>query len=206
MFYKNSYLNLFRRLNIKINKNISTNLYPWGWISDHNKIDLLSKSFINENIYSENTYYDIDEFKTKSEEGYKIVYNTYLNKKDFLEYKYTSFPLSFTLNYLNKNSDLTNLHESFIVNDIEIVDYWFDNSFIETNNIDFDNYKKHIWNNLYAGLIGPENRIYWDNIQTKQILRVVYISDKYFDIIDWERDVTFPDQKWQIRNINGIIN
>ena len=75
----------------------------------------------------------------------------------------------------------------------------------KNNNIFNSNYKNHIIHGLTAGIIGPEIKYVWDKIPTRQIIRVIYISECYYDIVDWERDVTFPSQMWQISNINGII-
>lgn len=206
MLLKNSYLHLFRRLGIKINKKACTYKYPWGWISEYDKVELINKNFNDEHINHKNSYFDVENFKFNSSKAYELIYQKYVNQEDFLNYNYTSFPLSITLNYLNNNSNIDLIDDELFVEDNEIIDISLKNSFIESNEIKFSDYKEHIWNNLCAGIIGPENTLYWDNIQTKQIVRVIYYSEDFFDIVDWERDITYPNKKWQVANINEIIN
>ena len=206
MLLKNSYLQLFRRLGIKINKKACTYNYPWGWISDYDKIDLLKNNFYDENINNYNSYFDIDNFRHNSSQAYELIYKKYIDKEDFLNYNFTSFPLSITLNYLNYSSNVDFIKDKLYVEENEITDIYFKHSFVESNEIKFSDYKEHLLNNLCAGIIGPETTLYWDKIQTKQIVRVIYYSEDFFDIIDWERDITYPNKKWQVANINEIIN
>jgi len=205
MFNRLFYLNSFNKLNIKINKNISIKKYPWGWISMDEKKDIVYNSLFEEYIYNENSYFDIDDFIYDSQKAYKMIYNSYIKNEDFFDLRYTSFPLSLTLNHLNNKTSNVYFDKEINIIDVILLENTFKNEFIQTNNIRFSNYKEHLWNNLLAGFIGPENKLFWDNIQTKQILKVLYISDQYYDILDWERDVTFPNQKWQLGNINNII-
>jgi len=205
MFNQLFYLNKLHKLNIKINKNICLKRYPWGFVSMYEKKNIVNNLKFEESIMNKNSFFKIDNFKINSEKCYKIIYNSYINNVNFLDYRYTSFPLSLTLNYLNQKNKNLNFEGEINLIDILILENTFKNEFIQTNDVKFSDYKEHLWNNLLAGFIGPKNKLFLDNIKTKQILKVLYISDKYYDILEWERDITIPNQKWQVGNINNII-
>ena len=65
--------------------------------------------------------------------------------------------------------------------------------------------KEEIIHELSAGVIGPEVRKVWDQQSIKQKIKVLYESNEYLDILEWERDVMIPNQDWQVSNINQIL-
>ena len=62
-----------------------------------------------------------------------------------------------------------------------------------------------ILNEIAIGMIGPEIRHIWDKKSCKQVTTVLFESDKFYDILEWERDLTQNNPEWQISNINYII-
>ena len=78
---------------------------------------------------------------------------------------------------------------------------------ITTNNFKFFGYfdDNEITNQISIGMIGPEIRHLWDQIPVKQVINVSYKSDKFYDILEWERDLTIDEPEWQVSNINNIL-
>ena len=72
---------------------------PWGFVSMYEKKNIVNNLKFEESIMNKNSFFKIDNFKINSEKCYKIIYNSYINNVNFLDYRYTSFPLSLTLNY-----------------------------------------------------------------------------------------------------------
>ena len=171
-----------------------------------------SKLYVNNNIKKKNIM-NINEiifneynFKKESADAYKIIYNSFINNKDFQDYLYTTPSLSIALNNIRDNKDITKLDKYININNIEIVDNWFEYGIVNTNNSIFGiNNKDHLINELIIGMIGPEFKILWDKKPIKQKVLIKYYSENYVDILEWERYVSFKNQNWCVSNINYII-
>lgn len=194
----------------KLCNKISNIDFPWGWKSKKyikkHKNKLINNNFKKELKYK---YFNEKEFLQNSSNAYNLVYNSYLKNIDFLDYEYTNPKLSIALNSLrNKNCNeqfnnlpnKLNIHNSFILTK-------YVKKEITTNNFKFLGYfdNQEIIHELSAGVIGPEIQHIWDEKPNKQIINVLYISDFFYDIVEWECDLSLNDPNWQISNINKII-
>ena len=145
-------------LKIKYSKKIKNNLF-WG---------------INDNILKNTIkHYDFDEeyFINNSIEGYKLVYKSYIDNINFLDYQYTSPQLSIALNALRNYEFNSILIEDYIdeidINNVKIINHWYDEGYVYQNKEIFPN-NKYLENQFTAGFIGPENKNLWDDIPIKE--------------------------------------
>ena len=182
-------------LKIKYSKKIKNNLF-WG---------------INDNILKNTVkHYDFDEeyFINNSIEGYKLVYKSYIDNINFLDYQYTSPQLSIALNTLRNYEFNSLLIEDYIddidINNVKIINHWYDEGYVFQNKEIFPN-NEYLENQFTAGFIGPEIKNLWDDIPIKENIRIKYTSNKYDDILIWERNTFNLNDKWIISNINDII-
>ena len=76
-----------------------------------------------------------------------------------------------------------------------------------TCNMKFMGYfnKEEIYDEITAGMIGPEIRHIWDEKPLKQSITVSYESEQFYDILVWERDLSLDEPEWQVANINYIV-
>ena len=65
--------------------------------------------------------------------------------------------------------------------------------------------KKEIKYNLFMGLANPDETELKSQHPTKQIINVLYLSDNFYDILEWERDLLEVNPEWQVSNINNIL-
>ena len=94
-------------LNLIYNKKLCDNLcstrFPWGWKSK----DLIEKqketiiNAENEPFYHNYHTFESNYFLEHSKIAYDVIYQNYLDKKDFLDTKYTTPSLSIALNKLS---------------------------------------------------------------------------------------------------------
>ena len=162
------------------------------------------------NLFYHNYHtFESKHFLENSKNAYNIIYKNYLDNKDFLDTKYTTPSLSIALNNLRSKTDDDKLKK--YPNDIDTLE-----NFILSNKIDYDvttcNYKflgftskKEIEYNLIMGLANPNFAELKSQHPTKQIINVLYISDNFYDILEWERDLLELNPKWQVSNINNIF-
>ena len=202
----------------KICKNTCSKNYPWGWkskdiISDYKKL-LINKKYKNikskESIIEKN----INEFNEKkflddSIFAYNVIYKAYLNNEDFLDHQYTNPRLSIALNELRRNTCenlIVKLPEKIEVNNSVLLSNKIKNE-VTTNNFKLFGFYNNaeISHHLSAGVIGPEILHIWDQQPIKQKINVLYKSENYYDIIEWERDLSEENSEWQVCNINKII-
>ena len=180
--------------------------YPWGWVPHNIKKNLIiPQNTISENNINNNITINKYKFKKTTTYCYKIIYNTYLENEDFLDYNYTCPSLSIALNSLRKECIINNLDNYIDVKKVSILGSWLENGIIKNNNIFNKENKNIITNDIIAGMIGPEFKTIWDNVNIKQKVRVLYISEQYYDIVDWERNINVKNPQWQVYNINGIL-
>ena len=202
-------------LNLIYNKKLSNNLcstrFPWGWKPK----DLIEKqketitNTENDKFYHNYHTFESKHFLEHSKIAYDIIYKNYLDKKDFLDTKYTTPSLSIALNKLRSKSDDVKLKK--YPNDIKTMENYILSNKIEYN-VTTCNYKilgftskKEITYNLIMGLASPNNNELKSQHPTKQIINVLYLSDNFYDILEWERDLLELNPEWQVSNINNII-
>ena len=191
-------------------KNSCNIKYPWGWKSkntiNHQKNILINKKYIfNKSVDS----FDKERFLKDSIHAYNIIYNAYVNKVDFLDFEYTNPKLSIALNQLRDSTDdnlIINLPKKIKVNDTILLSNKIKNE-ITTNNFKFLGYfnQAEISHQLTAGALGPEIKHIWDQQPIKHKLTVLYQSEDFYDIVEWERDLAEKEPEWQVSNINKII-
>ena len=195
--------------NFKLCPKLCNTKYPWSWRSKLSNKNLnYIKYSVCKNFYSEDNRDFIHQlnFKKNSAEAYKIIYNTYIENKDFLDYCYTTPNLSNALNQLRNNSNINGLSKKINIINIKILDSWFEFGLTKSNNKILGLYnKQEIIHELLAGGLGPEVRKFWDQQGIKQKINVLYESDDYIDVLEWERNMMIPDQDWQVSNINQIL-
>ena len=209
-------LNLFHEN--KICEKICYKKYPWSWKSK----DLIS-NYKNLLVNNKNNYVNIKEaivkknldefdenyFLKESILGYNITYKAFLDNTNFLNYQYTNPKLSIALNEIRNNTSedlLINLPNKIKVNNSIILSKEITNDFTTDNFKLFGYYNKdEVTHQIISGAIGPEINHIWDQLPVKQIINILYESDDYCDIIEWERDLTLEEPEWHISNINLII-
>ena len=190
-------------------QNITTR-FPWGWKSK----ELIEKQkiFLTENdepFYHNFHSFESSDFLKHSKEAYNIIYKNYLDKTDFLDHRFTSPSLSIALNQLRETinekevencpSDINTFNNYILSNKIEYK--------VTTCNFKLFGFtsKEEIKHNLFFGLSDPNFGDLRTQHPTKQILNVLYLSDKYYDILEWERDLLEFKPEWQVSNINNIL-
>ena len=190
---------------------ICKNNYPWGWKTK--KYIIKYKNYlINKNSKNKEIKYELfneNEFLKNSFNAYNQVYKGYINNIDFLDFEYTSPKLSNALNFLRNEyskKSIEKLPKNIDMYDSKILSCYVKND-ITTNNFKFLGYycNNQIGHEISAGAIGPEIKYIWDQLPNKQIINVLYKSDKYYDIVEWECDLLLNDPEWQISNINNIL-
>lgn len=193
----------------KLCENITTR-FPWGWKSK----DIIDKekgilTETNEPFYHNYHSFESNDFLKYSKDAYNIIYKNYLDKVDFLDYKYTNPSLSIALNKLRnkiKNEDLNSCPR-----DINTID-----NYILSNRIVYNvttcNFKilgfttkNEIKHNIFMGLASPDVNDLKSQYPTKQIINVLYLSEDFYDILEWERDLLELNPEWQVSNINNIL-
>lgn len=188
-------------------KRICTITYPWGWkdktlitnqknyLQKKVKMNNLVDNF-NENEFIKNTIYP-----------YNLIYKSYLENIDFLDYGYTNPSLSIALNKIRSTSKLPQLPNSINIKDVKVLSNEIKEE-ITTCNFKYLGYfdKEQIIHELSAGAIGPEVQHIWDQRPIKQVVNLLYESDNYYDIVEWERDLMLLNPSWQVSNINNLVN
>lgn len=183
----------------KICNNICLKKYPWGWKKIKNIPEV---SVTSDNI-------DLNQFKDNTIEPYNIIYNSFIKNKDFLDYQYTNPKLSIALNNIRrivKDKTINKLPNKIKVDEIKILDKKIIPELF-TCNYKYLGYftKQEIYDEITTGFIGPEIQHLWDKKPSKEIITLSYKSDTFYDIIEWERDLSVDEPSWQVSNINYII-
>tara|TARA_B100001287_G_C22613208_1_gene496196 strand:+ start:252 stop:860 length:609 start_codon:yes stop_codon:yes gene_type:complete len=177
--------------------------YPWGWKN------LVNCNFIKNIKKPSISNLNEEQFMKDTLEPYNIIYKSYLNKIDFLDYQYTNPSLSIALNTLRgklSDDNIINLPDKIKVKEISIIKNITKNDYFTCNNKFLGYFNKNeIMHEFTAGFIGPEIQHLWDLKPTKQIITVSYKSEDFFDIIDWERNLSVDEPSWQVSNINYIV-
>ncbi len=188
---------------------ICSKKYPWGWKSKESLVNYKKLLYSqNKKIKTENEF-NVDDFLSNSIFAYNLIYKSYIDNVDFLDYQYTNPSLSIALNNLRDYTcyeSLNRLPREINVTKYKILSNKIKNE-VTTNNFKFLGYYDNleISHELSAGAIGPEVRYIWDQKPVKQVINVLYKSDDFYDIIEWERDLAEEDPDWQVSNINKII-
>lgn len=201
--WKKNILHLFHQT--KLCNNSCSLKYPWGWKDK----SLLKKLIFNNSKKNSICDFNHVEFINNTIYPYNLIYKSYLNNIDFLDYEYTNPSLSIALNKLRNNIDegvISKLPKEIILKKNIILNNKISNSHL-TCNSKFLGYfsKNQILNEIAIGMIGPEISHIWNEKPTKQTISVLYESESFYDILEWERDLTLDNPEWQVSNINYII-
>ena len=183
---------------------IQPNKYPWGWRPQNEIKKILDKTPIYK--YQPNMFDDEIKSKTKlneyqfiegAKQGYKIIFEHFKNKKDFISENYTTPELSRALNYINtiqKSHNITFQEPSVkILTSSILIEYAKSNDKI-FGYFDIKELKKNIPANLWDVYVGP----------LKQNVKVLYQIDDEMHIWDWERSL-MGDDYWTVSNINEVL-
>ena len=113
------------------------------------------------------------------------------------------------MNKLRNNIDeriISKLPKEIVLTNTKILNNQIINSHL-TCNSKFLGYfsKNQILNEIAIGMVGPEISHIWNEKPTKQIISVLYESEYFYDILEWEKDLTLDVPEWQVSNINYII-
>ena len=185
--------------------------FPWGWKSKdliEKEKNIIIKSD-NEPFYHNYHSFESNHFLEHSRSAYNIIYKNYLDKVDFLDRKFTTPSLSIALNKLRSKTDDKKLKQ--FPNDINTMENYMLSNKIEykatTCNFKILGFtsKKEIKYNLFMGLANPDETNLKSQHPTKQLINVLYLSDKFYDILEWERDLLEVNPEWQVSNINNIF-
>ena len=206
---RKSILNLL--YNKKLCEKSCSTRFPWGWkpkniIKEEEEIIIKSN---NEPFYHNYHTFESNHFLEHSRIGYNIIYKNYIDKVDFLDRQYTTPSLSIALNKLRSQSDEDKLKK--FPDDIETIENYILSNKIEykptTSNFKILGFtsKKEIKYNLFMGLSNPDETDLRTQHPTKQIINVLYLSDNFYDILEWERDLLEITPEWQVSNINNVL-
>jgi hypothetical protein len=181
---------------VEFNPKIKFN--QWGWLPQKEIIKLNNPNkILNLNFCKK-------EFEDGAILGYKTIYNSWINKKDFTQFDYTVPKLSLALNHLNISKESKELNFDSL--QVTILDSRIEPGLVKNNSNFLGLWdKKLIKQELIAGAFGPENLDLWDKKPLKQIIRVKYQIDERIDIWEWERCLTIEDYSWCVSNVNQII-
>lgn len=184
----------------------------WGWISQ-NKIREFANESIPENnisnseMFEDRTSYHGYHFRNGVRQGYIRILDSYYNKDDFLENNYTTPKLSFAINHLNSINNNKIIPEINVDNlKVNVLGSWIETGIAKSNDKILGLWnKEQLRHELFAGGIGPEVRIIWDQMPVRQRVRVLYILKDRIDVWDWERCLMVHGSNWNVCNINKII-
>ena len=177
--------------------------YPWGWKS-RSEI----KEIINGEIPKSVMRYNVieNDFIDGSKYAYDKIYESYVNKINFLDYSYTNPKLSNALNFIRSNIDESSIIDNIEISKCKVIGTWHEHGYVQKNSKYLGLYSyEEILHEISTGIIGPEMRYIWDQMPIRQKVRVYFKSKNYLDVVDFEKDIMLNDQKWQVCNINKII-
>ena len=201
--WKKNILHLFHET--KLCNNSCVLKYPWGWKDKF----ILKKYKFDQSEKLDICNFNQIEFINNTIQGYRVIYRSYLDKIDFLDHEYTNPSLSIAINKLRSKVDdkiILNLPKEIILKNTIILNNKISNSHFTCNKRFLGYFSQNqILDEIAIGMIGPEIRHIWDKKSCKQVTTVLYESDKFYDILEWERDLTQDNPEWQISNINYII-
>lgn len=192
----------------KLCKNIKLKDNPWGWKSKSEIKRIIDYPIKIHNIkFNDFERKFIHEYRLKEhcENIYYKTYYDYINGYNFLNSPLFSVKLSIALNDLRSQSDILNLEDINIKN-VTILDSWIKYGSIQNKNKFLGYYNtKEIIHEISTGALGPEIQSIWDQKGIKQKVRLLIKSEEREDVLDFERDLMYENNKWQLCNINRII-
>ena len=206
---RKSILNLIYKK--KLCENLCTNTFPWGWKSkkliEREKNTIINSC--NDSFYHNYHSFNSNYFLEHSKKAYNVIYKNYLDNIDFLDEKYTTPSLSIALNNLRKKIDEYKIKDYPSYIDIK-------EQLILTNDIKYKSTtcnfkilgvtsKKELEYNLFCGLDYPDSNNLKSQHPTTQIIKVLYLSNNFYDILEWERDLLELNPEWKVSNINNIL-
>lgn len=181
----------------------------WGFVSQeqlfyHKKNDCYSR-VMHPNLELEKKV-DLDNFKIGAKQGYKMVYQSFYQKENFLHRNYTTPKLSFALNYLQRSLN----HRDPILNfknlSIHVVHSYIEYGLVKSNDKILGLWTPNcIKKDILTGMIGPEFQTNWHQQPIRQTVVVLYEFDSRKDIWYWQRSLSTTQRPWIIYNINNIL-
>lgn len=184
---------------IQWNKNLSPR---WGWNTYKNKT-------IPKGIYYQKDciFFNENEFKKGVRKGYKTIFDSFYERKNFLYLPYTTPKLSLGLHLLQKNNfydkkptlDFNSVH-------IHILGSWSEYGLQKSNEKILGMWdKEYIYHEICTGIIGPEIQHIWDQKPIRQNVKVFYEFPNRQDIWIWQRCLLKKNYRWSVYNINNIL-
>ena len=193
----------------KLCKNIKLKDNPWGWKSKNDIQKIIDYPIKIHNInFNDFERKFIHEYKLKEhcESIYYKTYYGYINDFNFLNSPLFSIKLSIALNDLRSQSDIFNLDEDINVKNVTILNSWIKYGSIQNKSKFLGYYNtKEIIHEICTGALGPEIQNIWDQKGIKQKVRLLIKLDDRKDVFDFERDLMYENNNWQLCNINRII-
>tara|TARA_Y200000002_G_C22643895_1_gene648246 strand:- start:469 stop:1101 length:633 start_codon:yes stop_codon:yes gene_type:complete len=192
---------------------INYNKHPWGWqsqkmikkiIINSDKTKYQPNGF-NKNINEKLKINEVD-FLKGTKMGYKTIFKSFKNKINFLESKYMTPELSLAVNYIN---DINKNKEKEIKVDVDNLQCSILTSWIEVGQA---NTNKNILGKLDLDLVEKEVisssvADFWDVYvgPLKQKVKVLYKTNKRYDVWEWEKCLMKNYDDWTVSNINDIL-
>ena len=184
---------------IQWNKNLSP---QWGWNSYRNKT-------IPKGIYYEedNIFFNKNEFKEGVKRGYKIIFHSFYERKNFLYLPYATPKLSIGLNILHTNQFYSKKPDlDFQSVKVDILGSWTEYGLQKSNEKILGMWDRDfIYHEICTGCIGPEVQHIWDQKPIRQNVKVLYQFSNRQDIWIWQRCLIKKNYRWNVYNINNIL-
>ena len=181
----------------------------WGFVSQEQlfyrkKNDCYSK-MLHPTI-EEQKKFDRNEFKIGATQGYRMIYQSFYQRNNFLESNFTTPKLSLALNYLQK----TTKHKDPILNfknvSIQILDSNVEYGLVKSNDKILGLWTANcIKKDFLTGMVGPEFQTNWHQQPIRQNVIVLYEFGNRKDIWTWQRSFSVTKSYWIVCNINNIL-
>lgn len=146
-------------------------------------------------------------FLKNAKKAFPELYNMYYSDEYFLDHNMTTPSLSIQLDFLKSEREIDDKKRLFYITKADIYDSYIENTVSPSNHKIFGYFeKKEALNEIYYGMIGPEQEYVWINSYQKQIVKTIFVcnQNQYFNIV-WEKNVKEENPQWKISNINNIV-
>lgn len=174
----------------------------WGFLNQ-NDIHLEPRKTM---IFRNRKHINKSEFKKGVKRGYKIIFDKFYQKENFLKYSYTTPKLSIALNYLHTYKYHPPPYLNFNRLHIHILNSNIEYGISKTNDKILGLWStKYMKQEIIIGMIGPEFQSIWHQQPIRENINVLYYFPNRFDIWTWQRCLLTEDSPWVIYNINNII-
>ena len=146
-------------------------------------------------------------FLKNAQTAFPELYNMYYSDEYFLDQNMTTPSLSIQLDFLKSERKMDDKKRLFYITNADIYDSYIENTVSPSNHKILGYFeKKEALNEIYYGMIGPEQEYVWINSYQKQIVKTIFTcnQNQYFNIV-WEKNLKKENPQWKISNINNII-